>query len=78
MPASATTWKRVAPIEQRDQALADDLVVVDDEQAERTRLRLLGMSCSSSCRGMPSAVRRRLGRAARLVLVRGPTRAPGR
>ena len=35
VPASATTWNALAPIEQRDQPLADDLVVVDDEEPER-------------------------------------------
>ena len=28
----------LAPVEQRDEALADDLVVVDDEQAQGTRV----------------------------------------
>ena len=37
VPASATTWKPSPPVEQRDEALADDLVVVDDEQAQRSR-----------------------------------------
>ena len=39
VPASATTWKPGPPIEQRDEALPDDLVVVDDEQPERSARR---------------------------------------
>ena len=34
VPASATTWKFGRRLEHRDEALADDLVVVDDEQAQ--------------------------------------------
>ncbi len=34
VPASATTWKPVAPVEQRDEPLPDDLVVVDDQQPQ--------------------------------------------
>ncbi len=42
VPASATTWNAFAPVEEGDEALADDLVVVDDEQAETGRGRRVG------------------------------------
>ena len=48
VPASATTWNSAPAVEQRDEALADDLVVVDDEQGQRSG------RCLRHVAGLPS------------------------
>ena len=46
-PGLGDDLEALAPVEQRDEALADDLVVVDDEQAQRSGGLVIGHACGS-------------------------------
>ena len=61
VPGLGDDLEPLAPIEQRDEALADDLVVVDDEQPQRLRRRV-GHACSRRSASVASAILGCIGR----------------